>query len=421
MANRTKKKPKDVVVDWWTDYKKLIGLVAGLLAIIGFLFQFVLSPLAEKKVLKAQIEFLTIRQKLEAQYLSQIDSLKRIINRKESELSVLKERLADLQKHGFDKREIELLKQEIALKEKEIRFYRVIISSLKIQIKQNQNITEPWSSNPKVKKFLNYSNKELPEEHIWPDTSTFITDLLSEFVSEEIAEGEIIDTNLVVPILPPPPKPDVEIETETVDIPEDEIIDTTKLALPKLPPQPSPPVEIVTLFRSQPMPLSVDDVKAMLKKYDFFCKEYSWTKDYCNPNGQGFKNEFELQKKGQVVYDKASGLMWQQSGSTKYMEYQEAKKWIDDLNQKGFAGYHDWRLPTLEEAMSLVEPKKMNGNLYIDPIFDQKQWWIWTSDQVKGESWAWVVSFDVGYCFYGLFDYSFHVRALRSGQSSGGH
>ncbi len=27
-------------------------------------------------------------------------------------------------------------------------------------------------------------------------------------------------------------------------------------------------------------------------------------------------------------------------------------------------------------------------------MFDSEQRWIWTADQVKGESWAWVVYFD---------------------------
>ena len=36
------------------------------------------------------------------------------------------------------------------------------------------------------------------------------------------------------------------------------------------------------------------------------------------------ENEFEVQKDGKVIYDKATGLMWQQTGSEKYMKYDEA-------------------------------------------------------------------------------------------------
>ena len=178
--------------------------------------------------------------------------------------------------------------------------------------------------------------------------------------------------------------------------------------------------KVISFFRKEPTTLSEDDVKALIKKYDFYCGEYDWSKEYCNPKGKGFKNQFEAKSINgdKVVVDRASDLMWQQSGSSKYINYNAAKKFIDDLNNKGFAGFNDWRMPTLEEAMSLMETEKKNGNLYIDPVFDKQQDWIWTSDLVQGESRAWVVDFNYGYCGWVSFDNNNYVRAVRSGQSS---
>jgi hypothetical protein len=68
--------------------------------------------------------------------------------------------------------------------------------------------------------------------------------------------------------------------------------------------------------------------------------------------------------------------------------------------------------------MSLMEPEKLNGDLYIDPKFDAKQWWIWTADQVQGGSSAWVVYFNFGDCDNSRFSISSYVRAVRFGQSS---
>ena len=166
-----------------------------------------------------------------------------------------------------------------------------------------------------------------------------------------------------------------------------------------------------TVFRSEPQTLSSDDVKAMLKKLNFFDS----TK---NEKGRGFANQYKAEtiEVDKVVFDDASGLMWQQSGSPNYMEFDAAKKWIADLNKKGFAGFHDWRLPTLEEAMSLMEPAKNENGLYIDPIFDSNQKWIWTCDPVQGASSAWVVSFSDGVCYY--YQFFIYVRAVRFGQSS---
>ena len=64
---------------------------------------------------------------------------------------------------------------------------------------------------------------------------------------------------------------------------------------------------------------------------------------------------FELQHEGKVVMDYATNLVWQQGGSSEYMEYEQAVNWVEELNRSGYAGFNDWRLPTLEEAMSLME------------------------------------------------------------------
>ena len=135
-----------------------------------------------------------------------------------------------------------------------------------------------------------------------------------------------------------------------------------------------------------------------------------------NPQGKGIHNEFELQKDGQVVHDGTTKLYWQQSGSTKTMTYSQAQLYVRDLNDKKFAGYNDWRLPTIKEAMSLMEPRIYKLGLFIDPVFDETQRLIW-ADAQSGDV-AWYVSFSHGFCFIfsGDFDGSY-VRAVRSGQS----
>ncbi len=172
---------------------------------------------------------------------------------------------------------------------------------------------------------------------------------------------------------------------------------------------------MITTFRStSEKSLSKDSVKDMLKRHNFFCKEYGWSKGYSNPNGSGFYNKFEEQKDGEVIYDHASGLMWQKSGSYKHIDCDKAKAYVDQLNHNQFAGYNNWRLPTLEEAMSLMEPTENNDRLYIDSAFDKNQVWIWTSDLYNTSS-AWVVDFSSGsYYYYNDVDFSSsYVRAVR--------
>ncbi len=117
-------------------------------------------------------------------------------------------------------------------------------------------------------------------------------------------------------------------------------------------------------FRSTPTEnLSGESVIDMLTDNGFYDRDW-------NSSASGFSNDYRLQNDGKAVFDHASGLMWQQSGSDKDISFDEAKKYVAKLNSEHYAGYNDWRLPTLEEAMSLMEPTEKSGGLNIDPVFD---------------------------------------------------
>ena len=113
-----------------------------------------------------------------------------------------------------------------------------------------------------------------------------------------------------------------------------------------------------------------------------------------------------------LIIDENSGLTWQQSGFSADLTLEQAHDYTNELNRNNHAGYTDWRLPTLEEAMSLVEPTTSRDGLYINPIFDKKQKWIWTADK-NSASRAWYVYFGSGLCNFNDIDYYYHVRAVR--------
>jgi hypothetical protein len=172
-------------------------------------------------------------------------------------------------------------------------------------------------------------------------------------------------------------------------------------------------------LRSSGQSLNETEVGAMLRQYNFFSKQYNRNKDFCNPEGD-FKNNFESSviNGDKVVLDYATSLMWHQSGSDNTMTYAQAKQWIADLNNRGYAGYRDWYLPTLEEGASLLERTQMNGDLYIDPKFSASHGFIWTSDMLSSSSrWAWVVNFVYGSVSSDNVDTKgYRVRPVRSGQ-----
>lgn len=122
---------------------------------------------------------------------------------------------------------------------------------------------------------------------------------------------------------------------------------------------------------------------------------------------------FKLATK-QTVLDNKTGLTWQQSGSEKLLTYQQALDYVKELNKKNFAGFNDWRLPTVSELLSIMDLKEPINNLYINPVFDKYQRWCWSSDKNWTEL-AWLVSFGLGIVYWAnLSNNSNYVRAVRS-------
>lgn len=157
--------------------------------------------------------------------------------------------------------------------------------------------------------------------------------------------------------------------------------------------------------------LLADSVKLILHEKSFF--------DYnMHAAGKGLSHCYVTYGplEASVVMDCTTGLTWQQRGSESRMIWNYAREYVEKLNREKFAGYNDWRLPTLEEAMSLMEPKSMTHELYIDPVFDKKQEWIWTADEENAKR-VWCAGFECGYCFYSDVDNVYYVRAVRSVQS----
>ena len=171
-------------------------------------------------------------------------------------------------------------------------------------------------------------------------------------------------------------------------------------------------IQKITL-RSEPMIklFSKEKVVRMLKQRGFFDKQK-------NPTATGIKHQYEPSKKAgkQVVIDHSTGLTWQQAGSLKNLNFEQAQDYIRQLSLDNHAGYTDWRLPTLEETMSLMEPRVNEHGLFINPFFEKKQNWIWTADLKLGlpdNGAVWGVGFIIGYCdFYHVSDDVF-VRAVR--------
>jgi hypothetical protein len=144
-------------------------------------------------------------------------------------------------------------------------------------------------------------------------------------------------------------------------------------------------------LRKEPLKiLNKMQIVEMLFLYDFFERSR-------NPRGT-FKNSL-IENKDGTVTDKATGLMWQRGGSTSSLNNRGAERYIKQLNEQSFAGYSDWRMPTIEELASLLVRRRKDG-AHIDSVFDNRQTQCWTIDPCDPQHanllGAWLVDFKEG-------------------------
>jgi len=147
----------------------------------------------------------------------------------------------------------------------------------------------------------------------------------------------------------------------------------------------------------------------MIKKEGFYDERL-------NPDGKGITNKYEkkVEAGDRVIYDDAKKLTWQGGSKFKHGTWKDGKAYVDSLNTSSYAGFTDWRLPTLKEAMSVTIPGSYMDLLFMDTPY------IWTAEEYawtdKGDaSDAWVVSFQSGCRISNIGNYQW-VRAVRGRQ-----
>ena len=146
-------------------------------------------------------------------------------------------------------------------------------------------------------------------------------------------------------------------------------------------------------LRSEPKLLIEMYIRKSLKEHNFYDRDL-------NKHGS-FSNNF-VDNDGGTIPDRRTGLMWEKGGSPTPRSLKRARSYVRRLNKDRFAGYSDWRLPTIDELASLIEKKDMGG-LHLDPLFDRKQTHCWSADNGPeltygslGLSATWIVNFAEG-------------------------
>ena len=140
----------------------------------------------------------------------------------------------------------------------------------------------------------------------------------------------------------------------------------------------------------KPAELSEEDVVALIAKYDFVDHER-------NPEGK-HQSTLADSGDGKTVVDVTTGLMWQREG-VDINSYRSMTREVEKHNREQFAGYSDWRLPTMEEALSLMQANKNDRDQFINPCFSAAQPFIFV-DATRKPGGYWFVDFKHGRAFW---------------------
>lgn len=138
-------------------------------------------------------------------------------------------------------------------------------------------------------------------------------------------------------------------------------------------------------------------VEVVEEEVDELIRQYNFSDHERNQDGQ-FSNYLVDNGDGLTVTDKVTGLMWQRSGLD-IMSNRMMRKAIEKLNKERFAGHCDWRMPTLSEAMSLMERDMNAKELYLHPAFSSEQPFILV-DATRKPGGQWFVDFKHGRAYW---------------------
>jgi hypothetical protein len=171
-------------------------------------------------------------------------------------------------------------------------------------------------------------------------------------------------------------------------------------------PEPRPRFEL----RTEGALMTDEAVQALIVGWGFYSSA-------SNPGGPGIENGYRalLSRGDPVVVDDSTGLMWEHGGSRRAIPggWGAAAEYVAILNQRHFGGFSNWRLPTLEEALSLMEPEARAGT-HMDPAFNALAApFVWTADG-SSDGGAWVVYYVDGFAVPERLDAPAYVRAVRS-------
>ncbi len=123
-------------------------------------------------------------------------------------------------------------------------------------------------------------------------------------------------------------------------------------------------------------------------------------------------NKFKANTDGTIT-DHNTALIWQQNGSNYPRTWLQARTYIQQLNRDKFSDRDNWRLPTIDELITLLRPSNLARDLCIPPLFNTTQKRLWSIDRRSFMA-AYYMDIELGFVGWQDFSAPYYVRAVCS-------
>jgi hypothetical protein len=133
------------------------------------------------------------------------------------------------------------------------------------------------------------------------------------------------------------------------------------------------------------------------KELDELIRQWNFYDSLRNTSGS-FVNHLVDMGDGVTVIDERTGLQWQ-IGGLDICSLRMMNKKIEEVQAEGWAGFHDWRLPSMEEAMSLMNASLNFKGVYLNPCFSIDQPFVFVAARRKPGGY-WFVDYKQGRAFW---------------------
>jgi serine/threonine protein kinase len=114
-----------------------------------------------------------------------------------------------------------------------------------------------------------------------------------------------------------------------------------------------------------------------------------------------------------IVADMATGLIWQRKDTNLPVTRVEADSFIQLLNDKRKFGISTWRLPTVNELLTLLNDPRLPASRCPNDVWLEERHWYWSCDR-RSENTSWYINTRLGYTGWQENNCRNYIRAVAS-------